>query len=88
MKHVARIALLLTAAALTGCKQSPALTTCQNEKQNLQQELAQARQTIDQQNEQLASMKKKYEEVNQKALEITRTLMEKSTQFKNQAVEK
>ena len=42
MKHVARIALLLTAAALTGCKQSPALTTCQNEKQNLQQELAQA----------------------------------------------
>lgn len=80
MKKISLLAILLTAALLTGCKDvqtSEQLVTCQQEKQEVQSQLELANLSAQQKDEQIDKLKGEVREVNQKALESIRTMMER-----------
>lgn len=80
MKKISVLGILMMALLLTGCEnaeQKAQLVTCQQEKQQLQSQVDQANATIQQKDQQIDKLKGDVREVNQKALESIRTMMEK-----------
>lgn len=80
MKKISLLAILLTAALLTGCEDvqtNEQLVTCQQEKQEVQSQLDLANLSVQQKDEQIDKLKAEVREVNQKALESIRTMMER-----------
>lgn len=80
MKKFSLLAILLSAALLTGCKDvqtTEQLVTCQQEKQEVQSQLELANLSVQQKDEQIDKLKVEVREVNQKALESIRTMMER-----------
>ena len=80
MKKLGLLATLFVMALLTGCKDTQMndqLVTCQQQKQLVQSQLDSANQTVQQKDEQIDKLKGEVREVNQKALESIRTMMER-----------
>lgn len=82
--------LLLSLLVLTGCENKQ-LITCQNEKQvlesqtaDLQQQLAQAWQTVEQRDQKIAEMKQKFDDAQTQALKSIQTMLEKQTAKTNE----
>ena len=80
MKKMTLFVMLAVMALLVGCQsaqQKAELTTCQQEKFDLQGQLEQANATIQQKDQAVEKQKAEIRELNQKALESIRTMMEK-----------
>lgn len=80
MKKISLLGILMMAALLAGCENAEKkaqLVTCQQEKQQLQTQMDQANATLQQKDQQIDKLKGDVREVNQKALESIRTMMEK-----------
>lgn len=78
MKKIALLGVLAAVILMTGCGgEDPKLTTCQQENADLQTQLKKASSTIEQNELMIAELKDKNTEVQKKALDSIRTMMEK-----------
>ena len=80
MKKISLFVMLAAVALLAGCQDTQReaeIATCQQEKMDLQGQLMQANATIRQKDQKVEELEGKNWELNQKALEGIRTMMEK-----------
>ncbi len=77
MKKVSLLGILAVVILMAGCGEDPKLTTCQQENTDLQAKLAKAASTIEQNELMIDKLKAENTEVQKKALESIRTIMEK-----------
>lgn len=95
MKKIGLLGILMMFALLAGCEdaqKNQQLATCQQEKQQIQVQLDQANSIIQQKDLQIEKLKGEVRNINQKALESIRTMMErqnaKDIELKNNLKEK
>jgi predicted RNase H-like nuclease (RuvC/YqgF family) len=87
MKKASILVVLIAAVCLVGCENKD-LATCQQEKQTLQQQIDQAQAAIAEKDKKMETMKAENTEMQTKAMESIKTMMEKQAAQDNKLKQK